>query len=81
MKTEHIKRTLKDCHAALSSPSSGMRVVSKPELMLLRDTMQELRDVQNGCPLPEYQEMFDGANEQADELLVWLAALIGGSDD
>ena len=67
--------------AALSSAPSGMRVMNTPELMFLRDTIQELRDVQNGCPLPDYQEMFDAANEQADEMLDWLSALIGGDDE
>ena len=58
------------------TPDSGKVLVNTPTLMLLRDTIQELLDVQNGCPLPKYQEMFDAANVQADEMLGWLAALL-----
>jgi len=64
------------CKALALTPDSGKVLVNVPTLMLLRDTIQELLDVQNGCPLPKYQEMFDAANEQADEMLGWLAALL-----
>ena len=46
--------------------------VNIPTLMLFRDTIQELLDVQNGCPLPKYQEAFDAANAQAIEIEEWL---------
>ena len=61
---------------AALTPDSGKVLVNTPTLMLLRDTIQGLLDVQNGCPLPKYQEMFDAANVQADEMLGWLAALL-----
>ena len=54
------------------TPDSGKVLMSAPELMLLRDTIRELLDVQNGCPLPKYQEMFDAANEQALVMESWL---------
>ena len=70
-----LSATLDKAKAALTGSPAGA-FVNIPMLMLFRDTIQELLDVQNGCPLPDYQEMFDAANEQAHELLDWLAAKI-----
>jgi hypothetical protein len=33
------------------------------------DIIQELRDIQNGCPLPTWQEQFDAINKRADDFL------------
>ncbi len=33
------------------------------------DIVQELRDIQNGCPLPTWQEQFDAINARADAFL------------
>ena len=62
---------------AALAPDTGERVLNKAELYLLQSTLQELMDVQNGCPLPKYEELFNAANEQARELIEWLGALIG----
>ena len=68
IQTEHDE----DRAPSALTPDSGKVLVSVPELMLLRDTIRELLDVQNGCPLPKYKEMFDAANEQALVMEAWL---------
>ena len=42
----------------------------------IRDTLQDLMDVQNGCPLPKYQEEFDRANDAAVQLIDRLGNLL-----
>ena len=69
---EDAMRKTYDLIEAALTPDSGKVLVSVPELMLLRDTIRELLDVQNGCPLPKYKEMFDAANEQALVMEAWL---------
>ena len=61
---------------ALSSDPAGKALVAMPEIMLLRDTIRELLDVQNGCPLPKYTEAFDAANAQATEIEEWLGDIL-----
>ena len=51
-------------------------LLSVPEIMLLRDIIGELLDVQNGCPLPKYREAFDAANAQAREIEEWIDSLL-----
>ena len=47
----------------------------------IRDTLQELMDVQNGCPLPKYQMDYDRANASARQLIDRLGRIIGVNDE
>jgi len=47
---------------------------------LLREakgTIEQLRAVQNGCPLPSYEEAFRLANTEADRLVLAIGAELG----
>jgi len=55
--------------AALEKELANKVFVDEQMVMGIRDTLQYLIDIQNGCPLPKYQEMFDRANASANQLI------------
>ena len=81
MKTKAIKRCIDKCPDvrdalaaqvelyAIEAAFDGKVFVDEGMVMGIRDTLQDLIDVQNGCPLPKYQEMFDRANASANQLI------------
>ena len=51
-------------------------VVTTQQVRGIRDTLQDLLDNQNGCPLPKYQQDFDRSSAAARQLIDELFVLI-----
>ena len=60
------------------TPDSGKVLVDEDMIRGIKDTIQNLRDIQNGCPLPKYQMSFDAINACADGVIEMLAELLKG---
>jgi hypothetical protein len=56
------------------------KLVPVERLREVRGTIEQLLCVQNGCPLPSYEEAFRLANMEAGKTLEWLAAAIRGAE-
>ena len=54
---------------AIEGKNADMVLVEAEMVMGIRDTLQDLIDIQNGCPLPKYQEEYDRANASAIQLI------------
>jgi len=54
---------------SILSPPAGKVMIDEQTIMGIRDILTDLLDVQNGCPLPKYQEIFDRANASALQLI------------
>ena len=61
---------------AIEAEFANKLFVDEEIVMGIRDTLQDLIDVQNGCPLPKYQEMFDKANASANQLIERLGNIL-----
>ena len=51
-------------------------LVDEEVIIGIRDTLQDLMDNQNGCPLPKYQEAFDRTNDAAAKLIDNLGSIL-----
>jgi len=54
---------------AIEAEFANKLFVGEEMIMGIIDTLQDLIDVQNGCPLPKYQEEYDRANASAIQLI------------
>jgi hypothetical protein len=68
--------TLGETSCAVSAAPTTATLVPVERLREVRGTIEQLLCVQNGCPLPSYEEAFRLANMEAGKTLAWIAGAI-----
>ena len=67
-----VARAIEILKEALSGTPTTAKLVPAERLREVRGTIEQLLCVQNGCPMPSYEEAFRLANMEAGKTLEWL---------